>query len=278
MGILDYILSPIRGVINDLVEPVEAIKKIFGVIISTIEGVIDLIEGLVNDIVNLFSASTLEEIFLAPFKTAILTTIDSVEKIYALIAQDMPSFKDYKELIITPFEDVYNVFGDFTSSVIVDLEKTINDIKHYSGNLETEIFSKIKTLVVSIESIPGHLLEVGEKIKNSASAKAKKLISIEPEIVNFVSREKTLLTKNIVAHVNVDVDSHDALIKSIEKRFENEKFMTDLIYLVVFLVILAIGFAVFYITKSFSIPLIFFATIIVAYIIHFIIEKFLSIM
>lgn len=274
MGILDIVLSPLKDIIKGLTEPVEAIKKIFGVVISTIEGIINLIEGLVSDIENLFNAQSIEETFLRPFKTATLVAVDSVEKIFELIKGDLPSFKGFKRVIITPFEDAYSMVSDFMKSLHGEIESIITTMENYAGTLETEIFSRIKILVVSVESIPSELFEIGKKIKGSVEIESKKLIRVIPEIEMYAEKTITPLTKSIEHEVQMDIESFESVKKSIEARFTSENFVADIVGLIVVLVFLALLALFTYLTKDFLVAGVFILMSVVLFSAHYVLEYF----
>lgn len=252
MGILSFILSPLEDIVKGLTAPVEAIGKIFGVLIKTVEGIIEMIEGLIKDIASLFDISSIEEIFMKPFKTVVLLAISSVEKLFDLIKDDVPTFGGYKDLIIAPFKEVYDVIGDFMASVKQDLEKIALEIKHYAGDIGTEVFSEVRKLLIHIESIPSHLLQITQKIKNSMSVESKRLISVVPEFTARVVSAPLSMAKHITTDISADVQKYDDVYQSLEKRFKNEHAIVDLFILLMVFALVAFTGGLFYITKSFT--------------------------
>lgn len=253
MGILSFIISPLEDIVKGLTTSVEEIGKIFGVLIQTVEGIITLIEGLINDIKSLFDTASIEEIFLSPFKSVILIAIDSVEKIFDLIKDDIPTFGGFKELIITPFKDVYGVIADFTSSLETEIEKIVSEIKNYSGSIGSYVLSDLKNLVTEIESIPSEMVQFGERLKNNITVETKKLIKVVPEMAIKVASAPESLAKSITTDISADVKSYKDVITSLENKFKNENLVVDFFILVIFMAIAAFIGGIFYITRSFSI-------------------------
>ena len=74
MGVFDDIVDPIKGAFQSIVKgveiPIHVIESLFGKVIHFTEELIHQFLSMIEDLRNLFNASNIEILFLAPFKNA----------------------------------------------------------------------------------------------------------------------------------------------------------------------------------------------------------------
>lgn len=250
MGLLDAVLAPIREVTSSLEKPINLVKKVFGEVVEFTEEVINMIEKMINDIEDLFNASEVEHIFLYPFKEAALKAIGSVEKIYELLKDLIPSASGYKEFILSPLKDAYSIARSSTKNLLDEGKKIIDSIdsKIYSGF--SIVRNHFETVGATLETFPSELLTVSETIKRNFEIEVTKLFHVVPEFTGYIKNETDDLTHFVKNSVTTDVESFKNIEEGLKSRIASENSSIDFFIIISVVLFLAIIGGIFYITKS----------------------------
>jgi len=250
MGLLDSILSPIKDVIKNLDPPLNLVMKVFGEVIKFTEEIINMIEGMIRDIEDMFNASKVESIFLYPFKEAALVAVGSVEKIFELLKDLIPSPNGYKEFILSPLEDAYSIAKKSTKALYDEGLKIIDYIEKKIYSNFSIVKNHFETVGATLDTFPSELLSIGEKIKRNFEIEVEKLFHIVPEFAGYVKNEADELSHRVENRITTSVESFKGVEDNLKARFLSEHYAIDFFLIIIFVLFLALLGGVYYVTRS----------------------------
>lgn len=251
MGILDDIISPIKDVVDTLEKPVKVVENIFGVIIKITKEIVEMILNMVSEIENLFNASQIETIFLSPFKEAALSAVGSVKKLLDLLAPFAPNSEGASELITEPIKDAYLMLKNSMDKVSTEVKLIMERIESESLDLIEGTESKFDSFLLKVQNIPSSINEISNKLKGNFKVETGKIFEI-PSSFNPVAKADAFTSqKKVGNNFSTNVESFDDVKEKITSRFKNEHSALDMMYALIFFVIVGIIGAVYYVTQSF---------------------------
>lgn len=237
MGIFGDILSPLKDIIHGLEYPVEEVQRIFGTLITITKDLIAELVQLVQNIENLFNVGTFTSIFVTPFQTAILTAVDGIDRITALIFNyGKEEFTDIKTELEDPIINAYGIVKSGISDLKAEYVKIINSITPVPTRILDSSTREVHVLLNHIDDDIGLIQQEIKSIFQVTSADATAIVR---DFEHFASRGATALTVDVNRVGTIAVDDARDLLQSVENRFKNENSAVDA--LIAVMVVLAIG-------------------------------------
>lgn len=274
IGIFDDIVAPLKGLINDIQKPVDAVESIFGEIVQVTEQFIQQIMSMIESMRNLFNAQGVEVIFLYPFKDAALSALSSIDKLYQLmISVGAPIIEGTESTIMDPIDAVYASMRTAASAVLVTVSNIVTQIKddfESMGHVIQGDFARLKAL---IDSMPVEIRILGRKIREELQVIGEDAFSVAMEVPDMSAKTGNLAFSSVRKVGTVVEADFTSLEASLKRRFANENAALDLLYLVIICGIIAVIVGVFMITHSIRVVFVTLIVLIVCLLFYAIIEK-----
>ena len=251
MGLLDSILDPIKAVTRGLEAPVHLVEKVFGEVIKFVEETINLIEGMITEIENLFNASKIEKIFFYPFKESAVMALDSVEKIFNLLKDLIPTTEGFKDFLLEPINDVYESMGDVNQRLKDEASNIITDLENFDSKLISSVENRFEIFLIKTEGFADDILTISKKIEREFKLETEKIIDVVPEFTGLVEKEILDNGHKVTKNFSTEVQSFKNIEQSIKTKLSNENFALDLIIVLLFLLVIFFLVGMYFLTNSF---------------------------
>jgi hypothetical protein len=273
MGILDDIVSPIKDAISDLTVPVKAAENLFGEVIDFTEDIINEIKNMINELENLFNASSVEVLFLNPFKDAALSAIGSIEKLFTLISSVSGITADgLKDELMVPLQGAYDHMKSALSFFKDEMNSMITEIENGEEELKRGLYHEFTRIASAIEVLPSEISILAKRIERGFKVEAGKAFAIIPEFGEMAEKSgaRAFATiKKTGEAAEVDFEEFEQNVKT---RMKNESDNVDLYYLLALGLVVAVIAAVFMLTHSLILVQIIMAFIVIVLISYLIFE------
>lgn len=267
MGLLSFIIAPIKDIISGLEKPVELVEKVFGIVVELIKETIQLIEKMIDDIISLFNYHKIEAIFLYPFKEAALVAVGSVEKMMTLLREFLPNPDNFKDDIYNAIDDAYQEILSTTKRLKNTGIKVLDELRDASyGEFET-VKHRFESIGSTLDEFPQEINLMIIKVKDIFEIEKGKLFHVVPEFTNNLKSREIAASQKIKNIMTKDVSSFKDVEDSLKTRLANENSQIDFLMIFIFIGIIGLIGAVYYFTRSgvavFSLILIFFICFII---------------
>jgi hypothetical protein len=248
MGIFGDILSPLKDIIHGLAHPVAEVERIFGTVISLTEGIITELVSLVGQLENLFDQNKFSEIFIDPFKNAIITSLNGIDTLSQLIFKyGSEQFDDIRQVLEDPSSNVYKRIHEglaFLKQGYIDIVNNITPIP------TRVIDASTRDLHSFIARIDNDIELIKREVKSIFRVTSSKSAEITQEFIQFARTGGANVSHDVNRVGSIVVDDARDLKASIDRRLANEhSALTLLVVIIVGFLIIGLIF-IYTMTKS----------------------------
>jgi hypothetical protein len=225
MGIFGDILAPLKDIIHGLQYPITEVERIFGTVITITKDIINELVSLVTEIENLFNGAKFEELFVTPFKDAVLTALHGIDSLTALIFNyGQEDFADVKTVLEDPIKGVYALVSDS----IHELHKAYTDIiNHLTPGITRVMDNSMRDVHLVIARIDDDISLIKQEVKVIFRVTTAKATAIEQDFVGFAKNGVTTLQGDVNKVGTLAIGDASVLLHSIENRLKNESGAID---------------------------------------------------
>jgi len=225
MSFLSSALSPIKDIINGLQAPIQEVERIFGAAISITEAIIQQLVALLKQLDSLFDGAVFADIFITPFKNAVLLAVDGLDDLTTLIFQyGQEGFTDITDTLETPIKDTYALFR----KGVADLSKAYTDIMNDLTPEPSRILdSSLRDVHSFLDRIENDIALIKNDILVIFQVTHAKASDIEQEFVGFAKAGVTTLTTDVNRVGQIAIGDASAFLTSAQNRTKNESGAID---------------------------------------------------
>jgi len=246
--LLKALLSPIHAIIHDLETPVEEVERVFGEVISDVKALIKELVALVEKAENLFNQAKFSELFITPFKDAVLLALNGIQTLQKLIFKyGEEGFDDVVDVLKEPIEGAYKLVKEGLAKLSDEYNVLVNKMEVLPGRV---IDDSERFIHDAIERVDERIALVKQDIASVFAIVHAKGTEAKQDFVNFAKTAESHASYDINRMGTVLVDDVKALEQSVANRFKNENKAIDLvIVLIIGLVVMGLISLVFF-TRS----------------------------
>lgn len=250
MGIFSFALQPLMDIIHGLEAPVAEVERIFGTVIQITEDIINQLISIVKELDDLFDEAAFEQIFVTPFKTAILTVLNGIESISGLIFMyGQEGFSDVTDVLQSSIQGIYSGIKDGLADMNAAYMYIVNNISPGPTRIIDGSLRDVNRLIDRVEADVDLLKQ---KVKNICQVTYAEATDIKQEFVGFAKGAASSLEGDVNRVGNIIVDDTKDLLHQATNRMKNENAVVDLFILLMIGIILLGIIYLYILTRSTS--------------------------